>query len=117
MITLSAETKIFISNQPVDMRKNIDGLSCIVSDVLNKSPQSQALYIFYNRAKDKIKILTWHRNGFVLFYKRLEKHKYKFPKAQDEIYSINHEQLSWLIAGLDFDLMQTFEELNYQHYF
>ena len=117
MISITDETKIYLSNIAVDMRKSIDGLSLTVLDELAKSPQSDSIFIFYNRAKDKIKILTWHRNGFVLYYKRLEQGKFKFPKAKDDVYCISHQQLTWLIAGLDFNLMNEFKEINYDHFY
>jgi len=90
MITLSIDTKIYLSNVAVDMRKNIDDLSLIVLETLDKSPQSDSIFIFYNRRKDKIKVFMWHKNEFVLFYKRLEQGKFKFPKAKDSVYSITH---------------------------
>ena len=90
MIKLSVDTKIYLSNVAVNMRKNIDGLIKIVLETLDKSPQSDSIFIFYNRRKDKIKVLMWHKNGFLLFYKRLEQGKFKFPKAKDSVYSITH---------------------------
>lgn len=116
MLTINEQTEIYISNKPVDMRKAIDGLSMLVVEVLEKNPQDDALYIFYNKAKDKVKILMWHKNGFILFYKRLEKGKFKFPKLGDNNFIINKKQLTWLIAGLDFLLMEEFKELNYKNY-
>jgi len=116
MLTITGNTEIHIANAPVDMRKAIDGLSVAVIELLDKSPQADAMYIFYNKSFDKIKILFWHKNGFVLFYKRLEKGKFKFPKKTDTQLIINKKQLSWLIAGLDFLLMDEFKELNYDDY-
>mgnify|MGYP002177686305 CR=1 FL=1 len=91
-------------------------LDTTVIELLDKSPQAYAMYIFYNKSFDKIKILFWHKNGFVLFYKRLEKGKFRFPKKTDVQLSINKKQFSWLVAGLDFMLMDEFKELNFDDY-
>lgn len=55
------------------MRKSIDGLAGIVENELELNPLEPALFVFCNRGRDKIKILYWENNGFVLWYKRLEK--------------------------------------------
>ncbi|MCG7883719.1 MAG: IS66 family insertion sequence element accessory protein TnpB [Candidatus Thiodiazotropha endolucinida] len=57
----------------MDFRKSITGLSLIVEQTLGLNPFDVALYVFINRRRDKIKILLWEKNGFVLWYKRLEK--------------------------------------------
>ena len=116
-LSLSEQTRVYMYCPVVDMRKAIDGLSQLVIEALGHSPQSGDLFVFRNRY-DKVKILLWDKNGFVVYYKRLEKIKYKFPASCPcEITSISHDQLSWLLAGLDFRLMVTFSELNYAHYF
>ena len=61
--------RVLIYSQPIDMRKAIDGLAVLVSDQLDESPNSGALYVFYNRSSDKLKVLYWQCNGFCLFYK------------------------------------------------
>jgi transposase len=119
MLALTKETSIYLSSQPIDMRKSIDGLSYLVLEELNLNPQSKALYIFYNKARDKVKCLMWHKNGLILLYKRLEKGKFKFKPhpSKPNTSTINHQQLNWLLAGLDFELMKQFDELDYSHYF
>lgn len=117
MLVISEATEIHISNTPVDMRKAIDGLCVLVIEMLDKSPQEDALFIFYNKAKDKVKIFLWHKNGFILFYKRLERGKFKIPTKIEMTLTITKEQLSWLISGLDFMLMDEFKELNYDNYY
>ena len=60
-------------------RQSINGLSVLVANNLELSPLSGSLFVFYNKARDKIKILYWDRNGFCLWYKRLEKHRFHIP--------------------------------------
>ncbi len=117
MIQLLNEADIYVYTPAVDMRKSINGLSVLVEDELEQSPQSGSLYLFHNKAKDKVKILYWDKNGFIMHYKRLEKGRFKFPKNyQQDSFDITQDQLGWLLAGLDFMLMDTFSELNYSYY-
>ncbi len=117
MIKLTSDTKIYFCTDIVDMRKSIDGLSVYVFDTIKCSPKSGHIFIFCNRTKDKLKCLYWDRNGYALHYKRLEKHKFKLKQRDDGVLGLDHNQLSWLLAGLDFDLMSEFTDLNYEHYY
>lgn len=118
MIILNNETKIYLYFCAVDMRKSIDGLSALLSDGFSKNPASGDIYLFRNKARDKIKALQWHKNGFFLHYKRLEKGKFKVPKIIDgESLTITEDQLSWLFSGLDFTLMAACPELKFNNYF
>lgn len=118
MLTFDDEIKLFVYLEPVDMRKSINGLSVMVADNFSDSPQSGNVFLFSNKSRDKVKGLFWHRNGFLLFYKRLEKGKFKIQKADihDKV-SITEQQLSWLLAGLDFNLMQEFDSLDYSGFY
>lgn len=118
MIVVGENSQFFMYSIPVDMRKSIDGLSYLVCDLLAHNPQDGSVYIFHNKKCDKIKLLYWDKNGFILHYKRLEKHRFKFAKSLDEsTISITKQQLSWLLAGLDFNLMEQFNELDFSDYY
>ncbi len=93
---------VHLATEPVDMRKSINGLSVLASDYLELNPLSGALFVFYNRGRDKIKVLYWDRNGFCLWYKRLEKHRFHIPECTSESsVELSPDQLSWLLGGLD----------------
>lgn len=110
--------KIFIQQTPVDMRKSIDGLTALIVDNFSEQPQSSSIFIFYNKHRNKIKAVYWDKNGFVLHYKRLDKGRFKFSKSQmDGILEISSRQFQWLFAGLDFQLMDAFSHINYEHYY
>ena len=66
MITLPRAVRIFIGSTPIDMRKSIDGLALLVQESLPVSPLSGSLFVFFNRARDKVKLLWWDRQGFWL---------------------------------------------------
>src|SRR5690606_23322258 len=70
---------VYLCRAPVDFRKSIGGLSALVEQELGLNPFGTALYVFVNRQRDKIKALYWHRNGFCLWYKRLEREKCNDP--------------------------------------
>lgn len=85
----------------VDMRKSIDALSSLVQDVLHKDPLSGHLFVFCNGRGDKIKILYWDRNGFCLWYKRLERGIFRLPRVQEKVFMICSNELNLLLEGID----------------
>lgn len=93
---------IWFYPQPVDFRKQTDGLVMFVADHLCMNPTSGQLFIFRNRSRNKIKMLWWDRNGFWLFYKRLEKGMFQFPSVEKQALELTSDQLSWLLSGLDY---------------
>lgn len=113
------QQQIYLYSQPIDMRKSINGLSYIVSELSNYSLQDGSLTLFYNRSRDKVKLLYWDKNGFVLIYKRLEKGRFKIIKYDETtgIATLDNKQLSWLLAGLDYDLMSQNKSLDYSGFY
>ena len=101
MLNLPPSVKIFVSTDTADMRKSIDALSLIVQEILNKDPFSGHLFVFCNKRGDKIKILYWDRNGFILWYKRLERGVFRLPKVQSKVFKILPHELNLLLEGID----------------
>jgi transposase len=89
----------------------------LVLDQFKCDPRSGHVFVFFNRSHDKAKILYWDRNGYVLHYKRLEKHRYVLPKSGQVHYQINEMQLAGLLAGLNFEIIGEFYEINYENLF
>jgi transposase len=105
---------VHLATKAVDMRKSINGLSVLVADHLECNPLSGSLFVFYNKARDKIKILYWDRNGFCLWYKRLEKHRFHIPPhISDDSIELTGEQLSWLLSGLHINEIKGHPELDF----
>lgn len=98
---LSFSAPIWLYAQPVDFRKQMDGLIVLVADCLEKNPTSGELFLFRNRSSNKLKMLWFDRNGFWLFYKRLEKGHFIFPRVGEGVLTLNRDQLGWLLSGLD----------------
>jgi len=116
MLRPNADAKVFVYRDTVDMRKSINGLAAIVESELNGSLMTGTLFIFCNRTRDKVKLLYWERNGFVLWYKRLEKHKFKWlaPTDNQQAVSISGKQLNQLLDGWDI-FQQPHESLFYDN--
>ncbi|MDV7106414.1 IS66 family insertion sequence element accessory protein TnpB [Vibrio sp. TH_r3] len=105
--------KVYLVTGVTDMRKSIDGLSLIVAETLEMDPFSEAWFIFCNRSRDKLKILFWDTNGFWLYYRRLEKGRFKWPEPRsDNAIHISKQQLQWLLSGLDLSHPRAHRPLN-----
>jgi len=106
---------VYLHRDPVDFRKAIDGLSLIVEQTMGLSVFDSALYVFCNRRCDKLKVLYWDRSGFCLWYKRLEKEKFKWPgKDNREVVLLSDEQFDWLLRGFDIGQMKAHNTLIYK---
>ena len=105
---------VYLHRDPVDFRKAINGLVIIIEQSMTLSPYASALFVFCNRSRDKLKIVYWDETGFCLWYKRLEKAKFAWPRgAEQNVVELTEEQLHWLLRGLDITRMQPHQRLNY----
>jgi transposase len=94
--------KAYLHRDPVDFRMGINGLSIIVEQAMALNPMAQALYVFGNRRRDRIKILGWDGNGFWLLIKRLEANdRFIWPDSHTNVVTLAVELLHWLLAGAD----------------
>lgn len=107
--------KIFFYTAPMDMRRSIDGLSAVVSDRLSLEPYDGRLYVFCNRVRDKLKILYWDRNGFCLWYKRLEKERFQVCLTGETV-MLDNQQLRWILDGLDYQHVKGHQARIYKGY-
>jgi transposase len=102
MRSLEGFTKVHLYRESVDMRKSINGLSVLVMEELGMSFETDALFVFVSRCGKKLKMLYWDRSGFALWYKRLEKQKFRWPKGHDdEVIAASAEELQKLLYGFD----------------
>jgi transposase len=72
---------IYVSTERLDLRRSFDGLAGVVREVLREDPLSGALFMFFNKTADRVKILWWDRTGFCLLYKRLERGTFRVPEG------------------------------------
>ncbi len=101
MLRPSTTVQVYLYPDPVDMRKSIDGLSALVEAEMDLSPFAEVLFVFCNRGRDKIKILLWERNGFIVWYKRLEKQRFHWSRSSEGIIELDGLMLNSLLDGLD----------------
>lgn len=102
MLSLAGAARIYLCRTPVDFRKAHDGLCAIIRDQFGDDPFSGDLFVFHNRARDRVKLLLWDRNGFWLLYKRLERGTFPFGIAGEEArVEIDRAQLAMLLDGIE----------------
>jgi len=112
MILKESGLRVFLAPGFTDMRKAINGLSVLVDD-LDLDPFSGHMFVFCNRRQTMLKILYWDRNGFCLWHKRLEKHRFNWPRSIGDVMEIEPRSLGWLLDGLRLDQPTAHSSLEY----
>lgn len=113
MIRFDNSVQVYLLTGPTDMRKSVNGLSALVEKVIRMDPFSGHLFAFCNKKKDLVKVLYWDRNGFCIWYKRYEKHRLHWPENADAVKKMSTRELSWILDGLDPDVVDCYEDLNF----
>lgn len=95
--------RIWLAVEATDMRCGFDRLAEQVRSVIGQDPLSDALFIFRSRRGDRLKLLTWDRDGFVLWYKRLETGVFKLPRVKEGARSVElrASELAMILDGID----------------
>jgi len=114
MKSISSFQEIYIYKIPIDMRKQINGLSILVEKELEISPFSNALFVFLNHQGTMVKFLYWDKTGFALWMKRLEKERFILPEKSRGSLKIEAKYLSLLLEGADIFKLKSHAQLNYQ---
>lgn len=115
MIRPDTGLRVYLCREPVDMRKQIDGLALLVQEAMELNPFDAAVFVFGNRQRDKVKLLFWERNGFVVWYKRLERERFKWPdRLAGDTVTLSGQELNWLLDGYDLNVMQPHQVLDFQ---
>jgi len=88
------------------MRKSFDSLATMVHYVIKQDPLSGYLFVFRNKRGNSLKLLYWDRNGYAIWYKRLEKGTFNIPVTITDDDQLEHHQLSMMLEGIDFKKIQ-----------
>jgi transposase len=96
-------SRIWLATEATDMRCGFDRLAERVRGVIGQDPVSGQLFVFRSRRGDRLKILLWDRDGFLLWYKRLEAGVFKLPRVQPGARSVElrASELAMVLDGID----------------
>ena len=98
MISISHQHRYFLFRDHCDMRKGVDGLSGLVRNAMHENPLSGDVFLFFNKRCNQVKLLQWDRDGFAMYYKRLEKGTFERP--EDHETKINADVLNCILEGI-----------------
>jgi transposase len=103
VVGLPPSVRVYFATALVDMRNGVDGLRAIVEKTLRKNPNEGHLFVFVGKAKDKVKILFWDKNGYVVYFKRLERGRFQLPAVDERRTRVEMEatELAMLLDGID----------------
>lgn len=105
MIALPPQVRVFVYRLPTDMRKSFHGLVALVESAVKQDPFSGSLFVFFNRQRDRIKILYWGQTGFCIWYQQLQKGTYQLPDEKSlesqQTIEVTRSQLSLMLDGID----------------
>jgi transposase len=113
MFRLQDTLTVYLHRQAIDFRLSINGLAMLVEQSLEMNPFAQAVYVFSNCRRNRVKILGWDRNGFWLLMKRLEQDRFIWPDEK-AVPRLTIEQLHWLLDGIDVAVTQRHSERVYE---
>jgi transposase len=102
MLSVAGTAQIFLCRRAVDFRNSHDGLCGLVRTEFGDDPFTGDVFVFFNKARDRIKLLFWDRNGFWLLYKRLERGRFPFDiRGEGARVEISRAELSMILEGID----------------
>jgi transposase len=104
MLSLPPSVRIFVCRQATDMRRSFDGLAMQVCDLVRVDPQSGHLFVFFNKRRDKVKILWWDRAGYTLLYRRIEHGRFHIDDHAAgfaESFEVRASELMLILEGID----------------
>lgn len=99
----STSTRIWLATVPADMRCGFDRLAELAQVITSQNPMDGHLFLFRSRGGDRLKILYWDRDGFALWYKRLEEGTFKLPRIEGDAKSVElrPSELAMMLDGID----------------
>ena len=102
---ITSSTHIYLACGATDFRKQLEGLSALVTVKFELDPfQEDCVFLFCNKKRNAIKVLRYDRNGFILAQKKLlDEMKFQWPSKQEEVKLITKQQVEWLLEGLEIE--------------
>ena len=100
MIAVPPGVRILLAAQPVDFRKGMDGLAALVQEALRADPFAGEVFVFRAKRADRVRLLVYDGTGLVLYSKRLEAGRFRWPSPADGVVRLSAAQLATLLEGL-----------------
>jgi transposase len=105
LLTIPGNARLFLCQMPVNMRKSFEGLSALIEQLFPQELLTGAFFIFLNRRKDHMKVLFWDKDGFVIWFKRLEKGSFAWKWGKEK--QIDRRTFFMLLEGVIPKRLQT----------
>jgi transposase len=103
VIGLPATIRVFVAAGASDLRRGFDGLAQLTRDRLEQDPMTGHLFVFANRRRDRVKILYWDRDGYVIWMKRLERGTFRWPTSGADRVEWGGAELAAVLGGIDLE--------------
>jgi len=100
MLSLPENLAVYLYTTPCDMRRGFDVLSALVEERFARKVGTGGVYVFFSRSRDRVKILYWDKDGYALWYKRLEQGTFRVS-SENETEEITGVDLKLLLEGMD----------------
>lgn len=103
MINIHSSARVFLCTQAIDMRLSFDGLAGMVKSHFSMNPTCGHFFVFFSRRRDRMKLLFWDAEGFVLYYKRLERGTFAWLDQLDlaEGGEMDSADFAMVVAGVN----------------
>ena len=103
MLTLSPAVRVFVAPEPIDLHLSFDRLAGLVRNQLRADPLSGHLFVFFNRARTRTKIFAFDRNGYAIYYRRLERGTFQLPAVPKDAtrVEVDAATLAMILEGID----------------
>jgi len=108
MFSLESNSRYFMCQHPVSMRKGIDSLFSLIQSESPLSPMSGDVFVFFSKNRQSVKILRWDTDGFLLYQKRLERGSFELPRVNPVTgyYELSWETFSFIMTGVSLESVQ-----------
>jgi transposase len=103
VLNVPAPVRVFLYTAATDLRKSFSGLHGIIVEALRQDPLSGDWFVFLNRRRDRLKLMLWEGDGFVIFYKQLQRGTFAMPAHDGESLVLTAQQLALILSGVDLE--------------
>jgi transposase len=101
VLNVQVPVRVFMYTVATDMRKSFSGLHGLILESLRQDPLSGDWFVFVNRRRDRLKIMAWEQDGFVIWYKQLQRGSFAVPAGEHDSVTLTSRELALLLTGID----------------